>query len=70
MIQQENTKLNFAGQEIYVGLDTGKKSWRVSILILLCHLRYVIQKCYAGIFPFTVGHKYAKLHGCCSLELS
>ena len=32
MIQQENIKLSFAGQEIYVGLDTGKKSWKVTIL--------------------------------------
>lgn len=32
MIHQENTKLSFAGQDIYVGLDTGKKSWKVTIL--------------------------------------
>ncbi len=31
-MQRESTKLNFKGQEIYVGLDTGKKSWKVSIL--------------------------------------
>ncbi len=31
-MQKKNTKLNFAGQEIYVGLDTGKKSWKVTIL--------------------------------------
>jgi transposase len=31
-MQRKNTKLNFKGQEIYVGLDTGKKSWKVSIL--------------------------------------
>ena len=43
MIQQENTKLNFAGQEIYVGLDTGKKSWSVSILVLLCHSGYKME---------------------------
>ena len=29
---KKNTKLNFAGQDIYVGLDIGKKSWRVTIL--------------------------------------
>jgi len=29
---QKNTKLDFTGQEIYVGLDTGKKSWKVCIL--------------------------------------
>jgi transposase len=32
IMQKKNTKLNFAGQEIYVGLDTGKKSWKVTIL--------------------------------------
>jgi transposase len=32
MIQQQNSKLDFTGQEIYVGLDTGKKSWKVCIL--------------------------------------
>jgi transposase len=31
-MQRENTKLDLTGQEIYVGLDTGKKSWKVSIL--------------------------------------
>ena len=31
-MQRKSTKLNFKGQEIYVGLDTGKKSWKVSIL--------------------------------------
>jgi transposase len=31
-MQRENTKLDFSDQEIYVGLDTGKKSWKVSIL--------------------------------------
>jgi len=31
-MQKKNTKLDFTGQEIYVGLDTGKKSWEVSIL--------------------------------------
>ena len=29
---QQNTRLDFTGQEIYVGLDIGKKSWRVTIL--------------------------------------
>jgi len=29
---KKNTKLNFTGQDIYVGLDIGKKSWRVTIL--------------------------------------
>ena len=31
-MQRKSTKLNFAGQDIYVGLDTGKRSWKVSIL--------------------------------------
>jgi transposase len=31
-MQEKNTKLDFSGQEIYVGLDTGRKIWRVSIL--------------------------------------
>jgi transposase len=31
-MQEKNSKLDFSGQEIYVGLDTGKKSWKVSIL--------------------------------------
>lgn len=31
-MQKKNTKLDFSGQDIYVGLDTGKKSWRVTIL--------------------------------------
>jgi len=31
-MQKENSKLDFSDQEIYVGLDTGKKSWKVSIL--------------------------------------
>jgi len=29
---QKNTRIDFTGQEIYVGLDTGKKSWKVCIL--------------------------------------
>ena len=32
MIQQQNIRLDFTGQDIYVGLDTGKKSWKVCIL--------------------------------------
>jgi len=31
-MQRKSTKLDFSDQEIYVGLDTGKKSWKVSIL--------------------------------------
>lgn len=31
-MQRKDTKLDFTGQEIYVGLDTGKKSWKVCIL--------------------------------------
>ena len=31
-MHKKNTKLDFTGQDIYVGLDTGKKSWKVSIL--------------------------------------
>ncbi len=29
---QKNTRIDFTGQDIYVGLDTGKKSWKVCIL--------------------------------------
>jgi transposase len=29
---QKDNKVDFTGQEIYVGLDTGKKSWKVCIL--------------------------------------
>jgi len=29
---KDNTKLDFTGQDIYVGIDTGKKSWKVTIL--------------------------------------
>ena len=28
----KDTKLSFQGQHIYVGIDTGKKSWTVTIL--------------------------------------
>ncbi len=28
---KQNTKLSFSGQDIYVGIDTGKKSWKVTI---------------------------------------
>jgi len=31
-MKQQNTKLSFKGQDVYVGLDTGKKSWTVTIL--------------------------------------
>ena len=31
MLKQDN-KLSFEGQHIYVGIDTGKKSWTVTIL--------------------------------------
>jgi len=31
-MKQQNTKLSFEGQDVYVGLDTGKKSWTVTIL--------------------------------------
>lgn len=30
-MQQKNTKLDFTGQDIYVGLDIGKKDWKVNI---------------------------------------
>ena len=26
-------KLDFSGQDIYVGIDTGKKNWKVTILL-------------------------------------
>ena len=29
---KQNNKLSFAGQDIYVGIDTGKKSWTTNIL--------------------------------------
>jgi hypothetical protein len=32
MMQRKDNRLDFSGQEIYVGLDTGKKSWKVTIL--------------------------------------
>mgnify|MGYP001818803722 CR=1 FL=1 len=31
-MQEKNNKLDFTDQDIYVGLDTGKNSWKVSIL--------------------------------------
>jgi len=31
-MKQQNTKLSFEGQDVYVGIDTGKKSWSVTIL--------------------------------------
>jgi len=31
-MEEKNTKLDFSGQDIYVGLDTGMKSWKVTIL--------------------------------------
>ena len=31
-MQEKNNKLNFNGQDIYVGLDVSKKSWKVTIL--------------------------------------
>jgi transposase len=31
-MQKENSKLDFTGQDIYVGIDVGKKSWKVTIL--------------------------------------
>jgi transposase len=31
-MQQKNSRIDFTGQDIYVGLDTGKKSWKVCIL--------------------------------------
>ncbi len=31
-MQKKNTKVDFSGQDIYVGLDIGKKSWQVTIL--------------------------------------
>jgi transposase len=31
-MQKKNTKIDFSDQDIYVGLDTGKKSWKVTIL--------------------------------------
>ena len=30
--KKDNTKLDFTGQHIYVGIDTGKKGWKVTIL--------------------------------------
>lgn len=32
-MQEECTKLDFTGQQVYVGLDVGKKSWKVSIYV-------------------------------------
>ncbi len=31
-MRKEDSKLDFTGQDIYVGIDTGKKSWKVTIL--------------------------------------
>ena len=31
-MREKNTKLDFSDQDIYVGVDTGKKSWKVCIL--------------------------------------
>ncbi len=31
-MQTQNYKLNFAGQNIYVGFDAHKKDWKVTIL--------------------------------------
>ena len=31
-MQKKDTKLDFSGQEIYVGVDVGKKNWKVCIL--------------------------------------
>ena len=31
-MQRKDTKLDFSGQEIYVGVDVGKKDWKVCIL--------------------------------------
>ena len=28
-MRKENSKLDFTGQDIYVGLDIGKKDWKV-----------------------------------------
>ena len=30
-MQKNNTKVDFSGQDIYVGLDTGKKSWKAGV---------------------------------------
>jgi hypothetical protein len=35
----KDSKLSFQGQHIYVGIDTGKKSWgETSLSIVLCKL--------------------------------
>ncbi len=31
-VMNKNTKLNFAGQRLYIGLDVHKKSWKVTII--------------------------------------
>lgn len=31
-MESKDSKLSFEGQTIYVGLDVGKKSWKVTIL--------------------------------------
>jgi transposase len=31
-MEQKNSKIDFSGEDIYVGIDTGKKSWKVCIL--------------------------------------
>ena len=31
IMQKNNTKVDFSGQDIYVGLDTGKKSWKAGV---------------------------------------
>ena len=31
-MQKKNARIDFSGQDIYVGLDTGKKNWKVTIL--------------------------------------
>jgi len=32
LMGKDNTKPDFTGQDIYVGIDTGKKGWKVTIL--------------------------------------
>ena len=32
-VMEKNTKLNFTGQKLYVGIDVHKKTWNVTIVL-------------------------------------
>lgn len=65
---KQNSKLSFAGQDIYVGIDTGKKSWTVTILTELLEHKTFNQPPEPDVLLRYLHKHFPKAHYRCAYE--